>query len=298
MLGKMSDYGIGNTPLVELPAIHGNRIFIKLEKENYLGSSKTRTGYQILHDLPPEADGRILIESSSGNLGLSLGVFSKMIGREFLCLIDKTCTQAKVDKLEEAGIAYMMVEQEFGYDIRTSRMRKAQSMMDSGKYFWVNQYNNEACIRAHQLSTGPEIWEQTQQTVTHCVCAMGSGGTVVGIGRYLKSQNSEIKMCGVEPFGSTIYGTQCAPHINAGSGQTGKPGNIRNNPDIVDIPYTIPDQESIAYAQMLHYTYGLDVGITSGMAYAGAVRIAQENQGATIVCVAPDGRSAYGEYLY
>lgn len=298
MLKSMYDYGIGNTSMVELPEIHGNRILMKLEKENYLGSIKARNGYQILADLPEIAKGRILIESSSGNLGLALGTFSKLVGYRFICLVDSSIARAKLEKLEAAGIEYMVVEAEPGYDLRSSRIRQAQRMMDSGIYYWVNQYDNEACVKAHEISTGPEIWRQTGGVMTHCVCPMGSGGTISGIGRYLKQVSPDIQICGVEPYGSTICGTVDAPYINVGAGLVGKPGNILRNPGLIDSSYTIYDEESIRWAQMLYKEHGFSVGVTSGMAYGGAVRIAEQMRGMTIVIIAPDGRESYREYLY
>ncbi len=298
MLKSMYEYGIGNTSMVELPEINGNRILMKLEKENYLGSTKARNGYQILCDLPETAKGRILIESSSGNLGLALGAFSKLAGYRFICLVDSSIAQAKLEKLEAAGIEYMIVEAEPGYDLRSSRIRQAQRMMDSGTYYWVNQYDNEACVKAHEISTGPEIWSQTAGTLTHCICPMGSGGTISGISRYLKRISSDIHICGVEPYGSTIYGTVDAPYINVGAGLVGKPGNILRNPGLIDSSYTICDEESIRWAQMLYTEHGLGVGVTTGMAYGGALRIAEQIRGATIVIIAPDGRESYREYLH
>lgn len=297
MLKELDEYGIGNTPVVELHPVNGNRILLKLESKNFLQSIKARTAYWIVKGLPVEAEGKTIIESTSGNLGFALGYFCKELGFEFLCLIDRSITQKKRRRLEEAGISYICVEREDGYDLRQSRIRQAQRMMDSGGYYWVNQYDNPAGILAHERTTGPEVWRQTAGAVTHCVCAMGSGGTIIGVGKYLKKMSEAVKIIGVEPFGSTIYGTVDAPYINTGTGLCGKPGNILHNEGIVDESYTIPDQISIDLAKRLRDRFGLDVGVSSGMAYAGALKLAARETGATILAIAPDGGTAYAEYL-
>ena len=291
------EYGIGNTPVVELPALNGNRILLKLEMKNFLKSIKSRTAYWIIRNLPEEAKDKVIVESSSGNLGYALGYFCQESNLRFICLIDCSIAEKKREYLKSAGIEYICVEEESGFDLRSSRIRKAEQMMASGEYYWVNQYDNPFGIMAHEKTTGPEIWEQTEGRITHCICAMGSGGTIVGTGKYLKRMSQKVKIVGVEPYGSTIYGTVNAEYINVGMGLSGKPGNIIRNSGIVDKSYTVTDQESIYLAKELRNRYGLNVGISSGTVYAGALRIAERENGAMILAVAPDGGDAYVEYL-
>ena len=101
MLLDMSAYGIGNTPLVELDSVHGNRMLVKLEKKNFLGSIKARSGYWMIRELPAEAVGKTIVESSSGNLGLALGYFCQIEKRDFLCLVDQSTEKGKLEKLKE-----------------------------------------------------------------------------------------------------------------------------------------------------------------------------------------------------
>lgn len=297
MLRDFQEYGIGNTPIAELPEVNGNRIILKLEMKNFLKSIKARTAYWMIRYLSEDAEDKIIVESSSGNLGYALGYFCKESGRRFVCLIDSSIARKKRERLDVSEIEYLKVEQEKGFDLRSSRIRQAQRMMESGQYYWVNQYDNPIGIMAHEMTTGPEIWKQTSGKITHCVCPMGSGGTIIGTGKYLKKMSKKVKMVGVEPFGSTIYGTVDAPYINAGTGLCGKPGNISRNSHIVDDSYTVTDEESIDLARRLRDDFGLDVGISSGMAYAGALRIAARETDATILAIAPDGGEAYEEYL-
>lgn len=294
---KMQEYHIGNTPLVEVSSVNGNRILLKLESENFLGSAKARTGYWIIHDLPQQAENKTIIESTSGNLGLALGYFCCECGLKFLALVDDSMPEEKLNYLKQAGIDYRLVPKEEGVDLRTSRMWEAQRLMATGQYYWVNQYDNPSGVKAHEVTTGPEIWQQTSETVTHCVCAMGSCGTIAGIGRFFKKTAPQVQICGVEPLGSTIFGTEKIPYLNAGSGMTGKPGNLVHNPDVVDQHYVIRDEQAIACAQEIYQKFGIGVGITSGMAYAAALQIAQQTTGATIVVLCADGRRPYKQYL-
>ena len=244
MLKEYYEYGIGNTPIIELPKISGNRIILKLEMENFLKSIKARTAYWMIKNLPPYVKDKTIVESSSGNLGYALGYFCKENNFRFLCLIDKSITEQKKNRLIEAGIEYICVKQEDDYDLRTSRIRQANRMMESGQYYWVNQYDNLYGIMAHEQTTGPEIWKQTE-----------------------------------------------------GTGLYGKPGNIARNSSIIDESFIIEDRNSIYYAKELQTKFGLNVGISTGMAYAAALQIAEKDQNAVILVVAPDGGDCYEEYF-
>ncbi|MBQ7219438.1 MAG: cysteine synthase family protein [Synergistaceae bacterium] len=297
MLKSIDDYHIGHTPIVNIDQSNGSRIILKLERENFLGSVKARTGYFMIKYLPEEARGKMIIESTSGNLGFALGFLCKEAGLEFTCLIDETIADKKLRRLQAEGIGCIMVKQEEGFDLRSSRIRHAERMMREGGCFWVNQYDNNDAVRAHEETTGPELFAQTEGRIDFCVCPMGSGGTICGLGRYLKRKLWNVKICGAEPFGSTIYGTEDAPYINAGAGLKGKPGNILKNPDIVDMSFAVSDDEAIYSAKKIKDDYGISVGITSGMAYAAALRISENNPGSSIAVIAPDGGEAYAEYF-
>ena len=297
MLKKMYDYHIGNTPLKKLPDINGNQIFIKTEVDNFLGSIKARTGYYLINNLPDDADGKIIIESTSGNLGFALGYFCKETGRKFLALTDPSIAAFKQERLQKANIDFMQVQAEPGFDYRSSRIRMAERMVASGEYYWVNQYDNPAGIEAHAETTAPEIWEQTQHQVTHVICAMGSCGTVCGLGRFFHSCSNKVKVIGVEPFGSTIFGQINQDYINVGAGLVGKPGNLFKNPNTVDEAFTVHDRESIQAAQILWHKYQIDAGVSTGMAYYIAEQLAKSLSRCYIVIISADGRNAYHEYL-
>lgn len=294
---SMNEYGIGNTPLIELESVHDNRIFVKLEAANYLGSIKARSAYFMMRDLSTGADNKIIVESTSGNLGYSLGFFSKVMGREFIALIDPSISANKLRRLEEAGIRCQIITAENGLDYRSARILTARRMAESGEYHWLNQYDNPSNIRAHYLTTAPEIWEQTAGTVTYVVCAMGSCGTICGVGEYFHERNPNITVVGVEPYGSTICGTVKAEYLNVGAGLAEKPGNYLRCPGAVDQAYTVKDADSIEAMKILNEKYHINVGVTSGMAYFQAMRLSRVLRNQCIVVISPDGRESYSQYL-
>lgn len=294
----MLEYKVGSTPLVELPSIHDNRVFAKIEKDNFLGSIKARTAYAIVKNLPEEAKGKTLIESTSGNLGLALGYFSKEIGYDFLCLVDATIASAKLEKLKLQGIRYELVEKRTDMDYRNSRIQRANELMSTNEYYWVNQYDNPAGIDIHYMTTGPEIFEQTCGTITDIVCPMGSCGTICGLSKFMKEKDSSIRVVGTEPYGSTIFGSFEGSYINVGAGLVGKPGNLIHSHAKIDVHMTIKDEESIRSADELFHKFGLAVGVTSGMCYTAIKHLAETVTGHTFVFIASDGRESYTEYLH
>lgn len=297
MLSEMHEYHIGTTPLIRIPDINGNQIYIKSEGDNYFGSIKARTGYYLIKLLPSEAIGKTIIESTSGNLGFALGFFCKEAGMNFVALIDPSIANSKQQRLKNANIQYQKVNAFPGMDYRSSRIIMAQKMTESGRYFWINQYHNKAGVQAHECTTAPEIYEQTNHRVTHIVCAMGSCGTICGLGRFFRKHNPDVKIIGTEPYGSTIFGTVHCNYLNVGAGLVGKPGNLLDNPDTVDEAYAVHDEDSIRSAQMLWNLYHFNAGITTGMSYYIAQKIASKINEGCIVVISPDGRESYSEYL-
>ena len=297
MLSEMYEYHIGQTPLIRMPDINGNQIYIKAESYNYLGSIKARTGYYLIKMLPSEAIGKTIIESTSGNLGFALGFFCKEAGMDFVALIDPSIANSKQKRLENANIKYQKVDAFPGMDYRSSRIMMAKNMTQSGKYFWINQYHNKAGIQAHECTTAPEIYEQTDHRVTHIVCAMGSCGTICGLGRFFHKYDPVVKIIGTEPYGSTIYGEVHCSYLNVGAGLIGKPGNLIDNPDTVDEAFAVRDEDSIRSAQILWERHHFNAGVTTGMSYYIAQRIASIISEGCIVVISPDGRESYSEYL-
>lgn len=296
---KIDKNKVINCTPVEMIEYKSSTIVFKLEQYSLLGSIKSRTAYYLIKDILSSCkDQRHLkvCESTSGNLGLALQYFCNLEKIKFLCLTDKTISSAKLGKLQAHAVEYELVDSftENGY--REARIRRAEELREQG-YIWTNQYDNAAAVLAHYETTGPEIFEQTKGKLSHIVCAMGTGGTIIGIGKYLHNRNPRIQVVGVEPWGSTIFSSHEGGYLSAGAGMKGTPGNILRNPNVIDVYEVVKDTESIACCNELNSNYGLDVGITSGMAFCVAKKIAEKQPGSYIVVVCPDGRSSYEEFL-
>jgi len=292
----MYNYGIGRTPLIQLPSINGNKLFIKMESRNFLGSIKARTGYSLVNGLKVSNDCTI-IETSSGNLALALDFFCKEAGRPFFCLLDETIVPIKLDCIRRRGINCEIVPTEPGLDARMSRMKRADALVSAGTHFWVNQCDNENGVRIHQQTTAHEIYEQTSGAVTSVFCALGSGGTISGVGEYFKSKGNTVKVIGVEPYGSTIFDENEGTYISSGAGLRGKPRNIENHIDVVHSSYTIHDNDSINKFKMLNNDLKVDSGLSTGMAYAAAELFCETAINESIVIIAADGAEYYQEHL-
>ena len=296
MLNPMYDYGIGNTPLCELPSINGNNLFIKMESRNFLGSIKARTGYALIKGLKVPHD-RTIIETSSGNLGLALDFFCKEEGRPFFCLLDETIVPIKLNYILARGVHCEIVPTEPGFDARESRMRRADALVSAGTHFWVNQCDNEDGVIIHQQTTAHEIYEQTSGTVTSVFCAVGSGGTVSGVGEYFKQNGGKVNVIGVEPYGSTIFHSDEGAYISSGAGLRGKPGNIIRHAGVISGSYTIHDRDSLNKYRMLNKEFEINAGLSAGMLYAAAEQYCATTRNETIVLIAADGAEYYHDYL-
>jgi len=292
----MYEYGIGHTPLCELPSINGNKLLIKMESQNFLGSIKSRTGYALVNGLKVPRDCTI-IETSSGNLGIALDFFCKETGRPFFCLLDETIVPIKLGYLHERGVPCEIVPTEPGLDARQSRMKRADALVSAGTHFWVNQCDNEDGVMIHQQTTAHEIYEQTSGTVTSVFCAVGSGGTVCGVGEFFKHKGSKVNVIGVEPYGSTIFHTDDGEYISSGAGLRGKPANVIRHAGVISSSYTIHDSDSLRKYRMLNNELKINAGLSAGMVYAAAEQYCATAQNETVVLIAADGAGYYHDHL-
>jgi len=311
MQKSMYDYGIGNTPLFQLPPINGNKLFIKTEATNFLGSIKSRTAYALVDglDIAKVPKDCTIIETSSGNLGIALDFFCKEEGRAFFCLLDETIVPIKLDYLISLGVNCEIVPTQPGLDARQSRMKRADALTSDCSHFWVNQCDNEYGVAVHRDTTAKEIYEQTSGAVTSIFCSVGSGGTVSGVGEYFSSnaradskanadaQSRNVKVIGVEPCGSTIFHHDEGLYISSGAGLRGKPANIERHADVIFDSYAISDSDSIDKYKTLNNELKINAGLSSGMVYAAAVKFCETARNETIVLIAADGAHYYSEYL-
>jgi len=282
---------IGNTPLVELSNLNNKgpkvRIFGKLEGTNPGGSIKDRTAYWMIKKAEESGEinqGKVILEPTSGNTGIALAMIGAAKGyRVKLCMPECVSTERQ-RILEALNAEVVLTPAKEGTD---GAIRKAHQLLDteSDSYYMPNQFENESNILAHYETTGPEVFAQTNGEVDVFVAGMGTTGTLMGVYRYLKEKKPEVKIVGVEPpEGHAIQGLKnmkesIVPKIY--------------NPDMLDEKITIEDGEAFETTRLLASKEGIFVGMSSGAAVAGALRVAKQMTSGTIVVILPDRGDRY-----
>lgn len=293
---------IGDTPLLKLNRVTEGipaTILAKLEYLNPGGSVKDRIGTYMVEAAEKAGKlgpGGTIVEPTSGNTGL--GLLMVAIQRGYKCIF--TCpdkvSQDKIDVLRAFGAEVIpcptAVEPE---DPRSYYSVARRLVEETPGAFSPNQYDNQANPQAHYETTGPEIWKQTAGKITHFACGMGTGGTITGVGRYLKEQNPNIQIIGIDPEGS-IYSDPNNIHtyLIEGIGEDFYPKAI--DLSIVDQVVTVYDQESYDMTRLMPKTEGVFIGISGGSAMVGALRYAREqNLGPNdvMVILLPDSGRGY-----
>lgn len=296
-LDSFSACGLGNTPIY-IPERYcpSNNLYLKLEKANPHGSIKDRTAYYIFKDLVESGRlklGISLVESSSGNLGLALAYFASKLGVRFMCIVDPLIAPAKLKELEDAGVEVHVVSLEDSSDYRSARIKLAGDLDKQDDWIWTNQYDNPANFRAHYETTGPEIASQMNGQVDYVVCSVGTGGTICGIGHYLKRHNPAVKVVAVEPVGSTIFGGKSGKYLNVGAGMLHPSGIFRKYGHIVDFYCKVDDRDALQECADILEKENLSVGVTTGSVLVAASCIAARHSCEKVVAVAPDGGEKY-----
>jgi len=286
-----NEYGLGNTSIYRAKKYcpSGN-LYLKREMENPTGSIKARTAYYILKNLIKTnrlKPGVKLVESSSGNLGLAIDYFAREAGVEFMCLVDPSIPQDKLYELNNAGVNTYIVSLEDNPDYRSARIRMAQRLDQQSDWIWTNQYDNVANVKAHYETTGPEIWSQMNGRLDYFVCSVGTGGTICGIGHYLKQQDPNIKIVAVEPEGSTTFGGMPGNYLSVGAGMRGASGIFKKYGYIVDYYCKISDRDALQEC----------VGVTTGMVLTVSLYLANLHPDKKIVTIAPDSGDKYDSYF-
>lgn len=300
MIAKSITELIGNTPLLLLSnydRIHNldAKIIVKIEAFNPGGSVKDRAALNMINDAESKGiirPGDTIIEPTSGNTGVGLALVAAARGYKLILTMPETMSIERRKLLAALGAKIVLTP---GAEGMPGSIKEAERLRDEtpGSVI-LQQFSNPANPEAHFLTTGPEIWKQTDGKVDIFVAGVGTGGTVSGIGRYLKSKNPDIKVVGVEPAESPIITEgRKGPHKIQGIGAGFVPDNFDRN--IVDEVITIPGDTAIATSRELATCEGLLVGISSGAAVAAATLLAQqpENKGKLIVALLPDTGERY-----
>ena len=289
---------IGNTPLLELKNMEQNlnaRLIAKLECFNPGGSAKDRVALAMILDAERSGKltpGSVIIEPTSGNTGIGLAAVASSRGYRCIIVMPDSMSMERQILMTAFGAELVLTP---GKDGMTGAIAKAEELAASIPHSFIpDQFNNPANPAAHYATTGPEIWKDTDGQVDIFVAGVGTGGTITGVGRYLKEQNPAIQIVAVEPAGSPLLsGGKAGPHGLQGIGANFIPGVL----DTAIYDEVIPVTEADAYAagRELGRKEGVLVGISSGAALHAAVRLANrpENAGKTIVVLLPDTGDRY-----
>ncbi len=281
---------IGNTPLVELMHLNPNprvKVLCKLEGSNPGGSVKDRPALYMINKAEESGEltrDRVILEPTSGNTGIAIAMIGAAKGYEVqLCMPECVSTERRLI-LEGFGAHVHPTAAKENID---GAIRYAHALMETfpGKYFMPNQYDNPANVLAHFETTGPEVYRQTDGAIDYFVAGMGTSGTLMGTGRYLKSVKPSVKIVGVEPVeGHTIQGLKNMT-------ESMKPGIYRE--DELDLKEMVDDGEAFDTTRLLATQEGLFVGTSGGAATAVALRIAKRIDSGTIVVILPDRGDRY-----
>ncbi|HDL7689486.1 TPA: cysteine synthase CysM [Yersinia enterocolitica] len=282
------EHCIGNTPLVKLQRMSQGlnaEIWVKLEGNNPAGSVKDRAALAMIQraELRGEiSPGDVLIEATSGNTGIALAMIAAMKGYQLKLLMPENMSQERQAAMRAYGAELILVSREQGME---GARDSALAMQAAGQGKVLDQFNNTDNPYAHFTGTGPEIWQQTAGKVSHFVSSMGTTGTITGVSEYLKSQNSDVTIIGLQPAeGSSIPGIRRWPAAYM-------PGIFR--PELVDQVLDISQIAAEETTRRLAREEGIFCGVSSGGAVAGALRVATENPGAVIVAIICDRGDRY-----
>ena len=291
---------VGNTPLLELGRFSANEglatpLVAKVEYFNPAGSVKDRIALAMIEDAEQRGllqPGATIIEPTSGNTGVGLAFVSAVKGYHLILTMPETMSVERRNLVKAYGAEVRLTS---GKDGMQGAIRAAEALRDSipGSVI-LQQFENAANPARHVATTGPEIWEQTAGEVDIFVAGVGTGGTVSGVGRYLKQQNPAVKVYAVEPSTSAVLNGQPAgAHKIQGIGAGFVPATY--DPSVVDEVLDVDSDDAIRTSRKLARTEGLLVGISSGAAVAGALMLAKrpENRGKRIVTLLPDTGERY-----
>jgi len=301
---------IGNTPLIRLRGVSeatGCDIYGKAEFMNPGGSVKDRAALAIIEDAENSGalrPGGMIVEGTAGNTGIGLTMVGNAKGYTSVIVMPETQSQEKKDVLRVFGADLRLVPakpyKDPGNYIRYSeRLAKELAETHPGGVIWANQFDNTANMQGHYRTTGPEIWRQTDGHIDGFTCAVGSGGTIAGVGRYLKEQNPDIRIALSDPEGSALYNHYMHGELKAegnsiseGIGQGRITANLAEA--VIDTAYRLSDIEALPYIYDLMQAEGLYLGGSTAINVAGAVAMARDlGPGHTIVTILCDSGQRY-----
>ncbi len=281
---------VGQTPLVRLQRLpeqenitNGAQLLGKIEGNNPAGSVKDRAAFNMIYQAEQRGDitpGDTLIEATSGNTGIALAMVAAMRGYPITLLMPTNSTQERKDAMIAYGATLIEVDE----GMEAARDQALQMQAD-GKGIVLDQFNNPDNSQAHYLTTGPELWQQTDGKITHFISSMGTTGTITGVGKYLKKQNSDVQIIGLQPDEeASIAGIRRWPAAYM-------PGIYEA--DLVDEVMDVDQHTAEVYMRKLAKSEGIFAGVSSGAAAWAAVQVAKANPNAVIAFIVCDRGDRY-----
>lgn len=283
---------IGNTPMIKLNNIGNSNLYVKLEKYNPAGSIKDRAVYYMVENLEKNGllkKGDVLVEATSGNTGIALSMIGSLKGYKVIIVMPETMSVERRTLMKAYGAELILTDGSLGMKGSIEMMNKLLS--ENTNYISLKQFDNEYNPLAHYETTGVEIYNQVKD-IDIFVCGVGTGGTISGVGKYLKEQNPNIKVVAVEPEGSPVISkNKKGSHKIQGIGAGFIPKNYNKN--VVDEVMTITDEESYEGVRIMAQKEGILVGISSGANVYAALKLCEMYPDKKLVTVAPDGIDKY-----
>ena len=283
---------IGNTPMVSLESIGFENVYVKLEKYNPGGSIKDRIALSMIEGAEKRGilkKGSIIVEATSGNTGIGLAMAGNLEGYKVVIIMPETMSLERRQLVKAVGAELFLTE---GLKGMNGSIEKLEKLLKENKnYVNLGQFENLDNPKVHYEKTGPEIYKEVPN-VDIVIAGIGSGGTISGVGKFLKEKNENLKVVGIEPASSPLITEHYAgPHKIQGIGANFIPKNYDEK--IVDEVITVSDEDSFEMVRLLASNLGLLVGISSGANVFGAIELSKKYPDKKIVTVAPDGVDKY-----
>ena len=304
---------IGNTPLIKLNRITAEVDALVLAKVEYFNpgnSVKDRMALKMVEDA--EKDGRLkpggtIVEGTSGNTGMGLALAAIVKGYKLICVSTDKQSKEKFDILKAVGAEVIICPTDVEPDDPRSYYSTSKRISEEIENSWyVNQYDNPSNTEAHYLSTGPEIWKQTDGKITHFVVGVGTGGTISGVAKFLKEKNPNIKIWGIDTYGSVFKKyhetgvfdkSEIYPYVTEGIGEDIIPANV--NFDIIDSFEKVKDEDAAIYTRRLAKEEGIFAGNSCGAAVRGVVQLKKHfSKNDVVVVLLHDSGSRYVGKIY
>ena len=304
---------IGNTPLIKLNKITEEVDALVLAKVEYFNpgnSVKDRMALKMVEDA--EKDGRLkpggtIVEGTSGNTGMGLALAAIVKGYKLICVSTDKQSKEKFDILKAVGAEVIICPTDVEPDDPRSYYSTSKRISEEIENSWyVNQYDNPSNTEAHYLSTGPEIWNQTEGKITHFVVGVGTGGTISGVAKFLKEKNPNIKIWGIDTYGSVFKKyhetgvfdkSEIYPYVTEGIGEDIIPANV--NFEIIDSFEKVKDEDAAIYTRRLAKEEGIFAGNSCGAAVRGVVQLKKHfSKNDVVVVLLHDSGSRYVGKIY